>query len=397
MSSKKKTTLEIQLKHEDVFCIACRCIYIQPVTMPCKHTLCLECFKNMVNITAYQCPLCRKRISNWLRKYKHDWNSMVNESLWEAVQQQYSIEVQKKLNGEEDGLDKIISCQGFTRVFNHGEVKQEFDSFLLKFDQEQQEVELQSLNVATELQKKEEEAQQTLTMLNNELTQNDERLAVSIQKKFEEEFQQQYHLNYESDLLMAQQLQNQILPKISSKQIPSKKGPLDKMLIRMGVQVQCDNIENNNLTNNLQSSTTSFASLDDVSLSTSTSLSTTDTSSGICSDLSVTSTISSSEIFNKENSDTCTCGRLQDNFNSSIPPCKFCTAQIIFLDNLTNQKNDFLMAKELEKKLNSENFDEYNLRKRPSSTLSSGCKKIRKLSKGQRTLQQLLQENGRKK
>jgi hypothetical protein len=48
----------------------------------------------------------------------------------------------------------------------------------------------------------------------------------------------------------------------------------------MGVQVQCDNIENNNLTNNLQSSTTSFASLDDVSLSTSTSLSTTDTSSG---------------------------------------------------------------------------------------------------------------------
>jgi hypothetical protein len=55
------------------------------------------------------------------------------------------------------------------------------------------------------------------------------------------------------------------------------------------------------------------------------------------------------------------------------------------------------MAKELEKKLNSENFDEYNLRKRPSSTLSSGCKKIRKLSKGQRTLQQLLQENGRKK
>lgn len=60
----------------------------------------------MVNITAYQCPLCRKRISNWLRKYKHDWNSMVNESLWEAVQQQYPLEVQKKLNGEDDGLEE---------------------------------------------------------------------------------------------------------------------------------------------------------------------------------------------------------------------------------------------------------------------------------------------------
>lgn len=95
-----------KLDFEDVFCIACRCIYIRPVTMPCDHTLCLECFKNMVNITAYQCPTCRKRISNWLRKYKHDWDALVNETLWEAVQQQYPVEVQKKLNNEDDGLEE---------------------------------------------------------------------------------------------------------------------------------------------------------------------------------------------------------------------------------------------------------------------------------------------------
>lgn len=46
----------------------------------------------------------------------------------------------------------VISCQGFTRVLNHGEVKKEYDSFMLKFDQEQHEIELQSLNVATQLQ-----------------------------------------------------------------------------------------------------------------------------------------------------------------------------------------------------------------------------------------------------
>lgn len=185
----------------------------------------------------------------------------------------------------------------------------------------------------------------------------------------------------------------------------------------MGLRVQSKNKENNNLANNLQSSSeTSIPTLDDVSLSATTS----DTSSsgtvqvpfliekcnvivrfffiGIYSDLSTTSsTISLSEILSEENVDTCTCGRLQNNFNSSIPPCKFCTAQIIFLDNLTKQKNDFLIAKELEKKLNSRNVEDYNLRKRPCSTLSSGCKKIKKLSKGQRTLQQLLQENSDKK
>lgn len=73
--------------------------------MPCKHTLCLECFKNMVNITSYQCPTCRKRISNWLRKFKNDWDSLVNENLWEAIQQQYPLEVERKLNDEDDGLE----------------------------------------------------------------------------------------------------------------------------------------------------------------------------------------------------------------------------------------------------------------------------------------------------
>lgn len=74
--------------------------------MPCGHTLCLECFKNMVNLTAYQCPICRRRISNWLRKFKHDWDAMLNVNLWEDIKQQYPDEVQKRLNDEDDGLEE---------------------------------------------------------------------------------------------------------------------------------------------------------------------------------------------------------------------------------------------------------------------------------------------------
>lgn len=60
----------------------------------------------MVNITAFQCPICRMRISNWLRKYKHNWDAMVNEKLWEAIQLQYSVEIQKRLNDEDDGIEE---------------------------------------------------------------------------------------------------------------------------------------------------------------------------------------------------------------------------------------------------------------------------------------------------
>jgi hypothetical protein len=54
------------------------------------------------------------------------------------------------------------------------------------------------------------------------------------------------------------------------------------------------------------------------------------------------------------------------------------------------------MAKDLEKKLHMNNFEDYNLRKRSrsNSTIGLGNKKRRKLSKGQLTLKQVLKDNG---
>jgi len=93
-------------------------------------------------------------------------------------------------------------------------------------------------------------------------------------------------------------------------------------------------------------------------------------------------TLDSSEIFEDENEATCTCGRLQDNFTTNSP-CTFCVAQIAVLNKLwTQQQNDFLVAKNLESKLRMDNFDDYNLRKRPGSTVSLAKKKKRKLFKG---------------
>lgn len=108
-------------------------------------------------------------------------------------------------------------------------------------------------------------------------------------------------------------------------------------------------------------------------------------------------TLDSSEIFEDENEATCTCGRLQDNFTTNSP-CTFCVAQIAVLNKLwTQQQNDFLVAKNLESKLRMDNFDDYNLRKRPGSTVSLAQKKKRKLSKGQLTLKQVLKDNGNTK
>lgn len=57
------------------------------------------------------------------------------------------------------------------------------------------------------------------------------------------------------------------------------------------------------------------------------------------------------------------------------------------------QRNDFLMAKNLEEQFKMENFDNYNLRKRSSPTQPVLRRKTRKLSKGQQTLKHVFLEN----
>lgn len=95
-----------------------------------------------------------------------------------------------------------------------------------------------------------------------------------------------------------------------------------------------------------------------------------------------------SNIFDHDNIDTCTCGRLENNSNSKVLLCQFCNTQIELLNKLKIQQNDFIVAKKLEKELNKIDVD-YNLRKRSNSTrFISSKKKIRKLSKGQLTLLQ---------
>lgn len=101
-----------------------------------------------------------------------------------------------------------------------------------------------------------------------------------------------------------------------------------------------------------------------------------------------------SSAISEDDSMTCTCGRLQDNLNNDISACRFCIVQMSLLNELFNQqRKDFLMAKELEKQLNMGNVNEYNLRKRSSSTYDKKQnKKSRKLLKGQQTLKQVLTE-----
>ena len=82
-------------------CAICMGIMIKPVTMPCKHSLCLACYLQHVEKTSLQCPFCRKRIGTRARKASTT-NSLVNESKWQAIQEAFPVKVKLRLEGIED-------------------------------------------------------------------------------------------------------------------------------------------------------------------------------------------------------------------------------------------------------------------------------------------------------
>lgn len=86
------------------------------------------------------------------------------------------------------------------------------------------------------------------------------------------------------------------------------------------------------------------------------------------------------ESFKYEN-ENCICVHLDSNANSEFSRCKYCISLLEI-----QQKKDFMMAKELENQFKMEDATEYNLRKRSNSIQYSQKKKIKKLSKGQQTL-----------
>lgn len=76
------------------------CIFVEPVTMPCTHTLCMPCFKQNVEATSLTCPLCRKRISTWARKAARD-KTLINSELWIRIKSMFPDKVEKRLDGED--------------------------------------------------------------------------------------------------------------------------------------------------------------------------------------------------------------------------------------------------------------------------------------------------------
>lgn len=101
---KQKRELQAVLNLSDVTCGVCLSLLIEPVTLPCDHSLCHSCYLSVRAECNLTCPNCRLYIGGYCRKTARDKNA-VNEKFWARIQTEFPEQVKARMEGKDDDID----------------------------------------------------------------------------------------------------------------------------------------------------------------------------------------------------------------------------------------------------------------------------------------------------
>ncbi|KAM3875068.1 E3 ubiquitin-protein ligase rnf168-like [Diretmus argenteus] len=129
------------LSRADCLCTVCLDIFVEPVTLPCDHTFCKECFLETVDKATLCCPLCRRRVSTWARLNGRN-NTLVNLQLWGQIQDAFPLQCQRRLSGQDGGGEEDEDVfESRPSVSQPGEVRREYEDQISKLAEEKRALE----------------------------------------------------------------------------------------------------------------------------------------------------------------------------------------------------------------------------------------------------------------
>lgn len=226
----------------DVQCTVCMGIFVEPVTLPCFHTVCKVCFEKTIDNNTLACPLCRKYVGGWVRQRQKN-GLMVNQQLWKFIQQQFGHHVEKKIRGEDDEeIDSLAELNIQTpKISEPGLIRREYEAEQKRIQEEalkRQEIEVRaSEQLIKELQEREEEERRHLEDLRKKAEEEDaliaqqmaEQLAAEDARREAEEQENLQRLLEEEESASAFVRLASLSSTLPPSQ-PIKKGPMDVFL-----------------------------------------------------------------------------------------------------------------------------------------------------------------------
>nr|XP_057935606.1 E3 ubiquitin-protein ligase rnf168 [Doryrhamphus excisus] len=174
---KRSKTLSL----DDCVCPVCLEIFLEPVTLPCTHTFCKECFLESVDKSSLCCPMCRKRVSTWARKNNKN-KTLVNEKLWSQIQINFPQHCQRRLSGQ-DAVSEDDVGVFFPRVSQPGELRQEYQEQITKLTEEKRELDEEERRASEEYIQRLLAEEELLLTEERRRQEEDERLAVVLSKE----------------------------------------------------------------------------------------------------------------------------------------------------------------------------------------------------------------------
>ncbi|XP_072263759.1 E3 ubiquitin-protein ligase RNF168 [Pyxicephalus adspersus] len=157
------------LPRSECLCSICREILLEPVTLPCNHTLCHPCFQMTVEKASLCCPFCRLRVSSWARRNARS-GTLINQELWEIIQRQYPEECKRRASGldtEEDDFEDGFTPYPTPQLCKPGEIRKEYEAEISKIEEERLKREDEERRASEEYIQKllaEEETEQRLSL-----------------------------------------------------------------------------------------------------------------------------------------------------------------------------------------------------------------------------------------
>lgn len=122
--------------YTDFLCPICLELLIEPITLPCNHELCSACFEPHIKSASLCCPMCRKRLSIWVRENRKK-NTLINQTRWELIQKLFPEQVKCRLEGLETFDTRYEEYSAPTRVLaESGELHKEYQSEIEKLQEE---------------------------------------------------------------------------------------------------------------------------------------------------------------------------------------------------------------------------------------------------------------------
>lgn len=172
------------LNLHEVVCMVCRGLAYPPVTLPCDHLFCNECYDRVKEQGDFLCPHCRKRFGIWDRRRKSE---VINVNLQQAMLKIFPEKVELKINGKDDGITEEIREKDLAvsrRVSQPGEVKRDYLLALEEENQEREKEQKASEKIVEEIQKENEKIAEELKKLEEE----DAEIAQALYQQEEEEY-----------------------------------------------------------------------------------------------------------------------------------------------------------------------------------------------------------------